>query len=120
MRQQIMNGLRKAGDGIRNIDSAYSAKIGNMYKDANPAVQTAAYTVGGATPSFQKIDIDRVYGPETMPQRVGREAMEYAIPIANAVPKYVLPAAGVTLAGSALIDLANQIGQQTQSTVMPE
>ncbi len=120
MRQQIMNGLRKAGEGIRNIDSAYSAKIGNMYKDANPAVQTAAYTVGGATPSFQKIEIDRVYGPETMPQRIGRETMEYAIPIANAVPKYVLPAAGVTLAGQALIDLAGQIGQQTQSTVMPE
>ena len=120
MRQQIMSGLRKAGEGIRNIDSAYSAKIADMYKDANAAVQTVAHTLGGATPSFQKIDIDRVYGPETMPQRIGRETMEYAIPIANAVPKYVLPAAGVTLAGSALIDLANQIGQQTQSTVMPE
>ena len=120
MRQQIMNGLRKAGEGIRNIDSAYSAKIGNMYKDANPAMRTAAYTIGGATPSFQKIEIDRVYGPETMPERVGREVMEYAIPAANAVPKYVLPAAGVTLAGSALIDLASQIGQQTQSAIMPE
>jgi len=115
-----MNGLRKAGEGIRNIDSAYSEKIGRMYKDAHPAMRTAAYTVGGATPSFQKIEIDRVYGPETMPQRVGREAMEYAIPAANAVPKYVLPAAGVTLAGSALIDLASQIGQQTQSAIMPE
>jgi hypothetical protein len=112
--------FNKMMQGIRSIDSAYSAKIGNMYKDAHPAVQTAAYTVGGATPSFQKIDIDRVYGPETMPQRVGREVMEYAIPAANAVPKYVLPAAGVTLAGSALIDLASQIGQQTQSAIMPE
>ncbi len=120
MRQQIMNGLRKAGGFIRNIDSAYSAKIGEMYKGANPVVQGAAYTVGGATPSFQKIEIDRVYGPETMPQRVGREVMEYAIPAANAVPKYVLPAAGVTLAGSALIDLASQIGQQTQSAMMPK
>ena len=120
MRQQIMNGLRKAGEGIRNIDSAYSAKIGNMYKDANPAVQTAAYTVGGATPSFQKIDIDRIYGPETMPQRVGREVMEYAIPAANAVPKYVLPVAGVTMAGQALMDLtAGMTNQQTESAIMP-
>ena len=112
--------FNKMMQGLRSIDSAYSEKIGNMYKDAHPAMRTAAYTVGGATPSFQKIEIDRVYGPETMPQRVGREVMEYAIPAANAVPKYVLPAAGVTLAGSALIDLASQIGQQTQSAIMPE
>ena len=115
-----MDGLRKAGQGIRSFDDAYSAKIANMYEGSSPAVQAASYMVGGAHPSLRKGEIDRVYGPETMPQRVGREVMEYAIPAANAVPKYLLPAGGVTLAGKALIDLAGQIGQQTASTVMPE
>ena len=119
MRQQIMNGLRKAGEGIRNIDDAYSNRIYDMYK-GNPAAQGIAVYAGGAHPSFRRAEVDRVYGPETMRQRIGRETMEYAIPIANAVPKYVLPAAGVTLAGSALIDLAGQIGQQTESAIMPE
>jgi len=121
MRQQIMNGLRKAGEGIRNIDDAYSAKIADMYSGQHPMVQAGAYMGGGAHPSFRKSEIAQgVYGPETLPQRYSREAMQYAIPAMNAVPKYVLPAAGVTLAGSALIDLANQIGQQTQSAIMPE
>ena len=120
MRQQIMDRLRKAGRGIRAFDDAYSAKIANMYQGSSPAVQAASYVVGGAYPSLRKGEIDRVYGPETMPQRVGREVAEYALPIANAVPKYVLPAAGVTLAGQALIELAGHLGQQTKSTVMPD
>ena len=90
-----------------------------MY-EGNPAAQGISVYVGGAHPSFRKAETDRVYGPETMPQRLRRKAVEYGVPAVNAVPKYVLPAAGVTLAGKALIDLANQIGQQTQSTVMPE
>ena len=107
--------------GVRHIDDAYSAKIANMYAGQHPLVQAGAYMGGGAHPSFRKSEIAQgVYGPETLPQRYSREAMQYAIPIANAVPKYVLPAAGVTLAGKALIDLANQLGQQTQSAIMPE
>ena len=122
MRQQIMSGLCKAGEGIRNIDSAYSAKIADMYKGSNPAVQAASYLVGGAHPSFRKAapEFD-TEGPELKGlERAGATIAQYAIPAVNAVPKYVLPAAGVTLAGQALIDLAGQIGQQTQSTVMPE
>ncbi len=120
MRQQIMNGLRRAGEGIRNFDNAYSEKIGAMYKDAPMPVKYGAYLAGGATPSFSRAEVQREIGPETLRERVGRHAFEYGMPVANAVPKYVLPAAGVTLAGQALIDLAGQIGQQTQSTVMPE
>jgi len=114
-----MNVLRKAGQALRDFDDAYSAKIAQMYEGSNPAIQAAAYMVGGAHPSLRKGEVDRVYGPETMPQRVGREAMEYALPAVNAVPKYVLPAAGVTLAGKGLIDMANVIGQQTSTTLEP-
>jgi len=109
--------LRKAGAFLRNIDDAYSSKIRDMYEGANPAVRAAAYTVGGGHPSFRKGIIVRDIGPETRRKQGLREAMEYAIPAINAVPKYVLPAAGVTLAGKGLIDLASALGQQTESTL---
>ena len=112
--------LRKGVAALRGMDDAYSAKIAQMYEGSNPAVQAGAYMVGGAHPSLRKGEVDRVYGPETMPQRVGRQAMEYALPAVNAVPKYVLPAAGVTLAGKALIDMANVLGQQTSTTLEPK
>ena len=89
-----------------------------MY-EGNPAAQGISVYVGGAHPSFRKAEPDYRDGASKFEQALGNAAV-YAIPAVNAVPKYVLPAAGVTLAGKALIDLANQIGQQTQSTVMPE
>jgi len=120
MRKQIMDGLRKAGQGMRNFDEAYSAKVGAMYKDAPTGLQTAAYVAGGATPSFQRIPMEREIGAETRGEQAMRRAAEYAVPIANAVPKYVLPAAGVTMAGQALIDLTSvMMNQQTESAIMP-
>ena len=55
----------------------YSERIGAMYEGSNPLVQTFGYTVGGAHPSLRKGKLDHfVYGPETIPQRVGREVGE--------------------------------------------
>jgi len=111
--------LRTAGERIRSFDDAYSAKIRDMYEGANPTVKAMGYTVGGGYPSLRRGEIDREIGPETRRQQVQRQAMEYALPIANAVPKYVLPATGVTLAGKALVDLAGTLGQQTDGTLQP-
>ena len=104
--------LKRAVEGARALDDAYSAKIANMYQGANPAVQAGAYMVGGAHPSLRKAEPEGAKGAV-------RAMLEYGIPAVNAVPKYVLPAAGVTLAGKGLIDLANAIGQQTSSTLEP-
>lgn len=109
---------RKAGEFLsglleraRGVDDAYTARINKMYEGSNPAVRTAAVIAGGGHPSLRKGEVEHlVYGPETKMQRGARTAMEYAIPAANAVPKYVLPAAGVTLAGKGLIDLAASFG----------
>ena len=108
VRHKIMGGLRKAGDAIRNFDDGYSEKIRDMYEGTNPLVQVAGMGFGGGHPSFRKGEIDR-----TATSRVGKaaeEVMEYALPAINAVPKYVLPAAGVTLAGKGLYDLTMQFG----------
>jgi len=107
-----MNQLRKAGQALRGMDDAYSAKIAQMYEGSNPAVQAAAYMVGGAHPSLRKAEPEGAEGAVKV-------ALEYAVPAMNAVPKYVLPAAGVTLAGKGLLDMAGIIGQQTSSTLEP-
>lgn len=109
---------RKAGeflsgllDKARGVDDAYTARINKMYEGSNPAVRTAAVLAGGGHPSLRKGEVEHlVYGPETKLQRGARNAMEYALPAASAVPKYVLPAAGVTLAGKGLMDLAASFG----------
>ena len=108
---------RKAGEFLtgllekaRRVDDAYSDRISKMY-EGNPVAETAAYLVGGAHPSLRKGEVEHlVYGPETRMQRGARNAMEYALPAASAVPKYVLPAVGVTLAGKGLMDLAASFG----------
>ena len=73
---------------------------------------------GWAHPSLRKAQPEYKDNASRGEIAVGKIA-EYAIPAANAVPKYVLPAAGVTLAGQALVELVEMIGQQTEGAVMP-
>jgi len=92
--------------GARKVDDRFSDKIGQMYEGANPFVQAAAYTVGGAHPSLRKGQVEMADNPQL------QAVLNYAIPAVNAVPKYALPAAGVTLAGKALMDLAGVVNSQ--------
>ena len=100
MREQ----LRKAGNKLRAMDDAYTTKINAMYKDANPVVQAAGAMIGGGHPSLRKGD------GSDIENKYARAAYEYGMPAVAAVPKYVLPAAGVTLAGKGLLDLSAQFG----------
>jgi len=116
------NAVRKAGGTLQSLDDAYSEKIAALYQDANPVMQSAAYLIGGAHPSFRKAEPQIKEGAGRGERAMGAIA-EYAIPAANAVPKYALPAGGITAAGLGLIELAQQISpsgdQQTESTLMP-
>lgn len=112
-----MQFIRKAGERIRQFDDAYSDKIAALYENAHPAVVNAGYLVGGASPSTRLMPVDT--GPEPFLQAMGR-GLEYAIPAMNAVPKYVIPAAGVTAAGIGIHDLVQLLGaQQTEGTIKP-
>ena len=117
-RDTAMRGLRSAGEAIRSMDDAYSAQIASLYEGANPAVQAAAYMGGGAHPSLRKAQPEVGEGAGRG-ERALASALQYAIPAANAVPKYVLPAAGVTAAGHGLMAVANalQNNQQTADTL---
>jgi len=120
MRQQLRDGMMSLGRNVRNFDDAYSQKIAQMYEGANPAVKAASYMIGGAHPSLRRGELSRGMGPETRNEQMLRNAMEYGVPAMNAVPKYVVPIAGVTAAGMGLIELTNAFtDQQTATTVMP-
>ena len=116
--------IRKAGEMLRRMDDAYSVNIAKLYRDAGPTVKFGSYMIGGAHPSFRKAVPLIKDGAGQMEQMFGT-AMQYAVPAANAVPKYVLPAAGVTLAGKGLFDVGVMLGQaaaanqQTEGTITP-
>ena len=121
MRQQIMGALRKAGGAIRDADRAYSGKITQMYtsgperaqaegRSAHPlqiAAGVAGPLLGGGVPSFERLKIE--YQANDSLQRFD-PVVSRVLPAMNAIPKYVLPAGGVTLAGKALYDLTAQFG----------
>ena len=108
--------LGRLAGGIRAFDDAYSAKIAGMYSNANPAVQAASYMVGGAHPSFRKGQVE-VKPDAGRREKAMAEAINYALPIANAVPKYVIPAAGITAAGMGLLELTDAMNQQTDGNL---
>lgn len=96
-------------DKLRSMDDAYSAKIAALYDQANPAVRAAAYLVGGAHPSLRKAEVDYRDDASKLEQLLGNTS-QYAIPAMNAIPKYVIPAAGVTAAGAGLVELGQALG----------
>lgn len=121
MRQQLRDGMISLGRNMRNFDDVYSQKIAQMYEGASPVVKAASYMVGGAHPSLRKAEFIRGIGPETRDEQMLRNVMEYGVPAMNAVPKYVVPVAGVTAAGMGLIELTNSFtNQQTPTTYMPK
>ena len=134
---------RKAGDFLtglldkaRGVDDAYSSRIRDMYtplldndgkaKGLKGTAFVLGSTIGGGQPSLRKMEgVERTEGAGNVQQRIENvvvPAMEYGVPAASAVSKYVLPAAGVTLAGKALMDLASSFGgpaDQQQSGELP-
>lgn len=95
-----------------NADDRYSQLIESGYNrlpdnSIGRAVKSAGYMVGGASPSFQGPAIDTSANPSWMSKAVG-----HAVPVANAVTKYALPA---TAAGLALNAWANELNNSGTS-----
>ena len=109
---------RKAGDmlnsiieKLRTFDDSYTTRINKMYEGSGPIGKTIGAVVGGGYPSLHKGEIDQgIYGPERRITQGTRKALEYVLPVASTVPKYVIPAAGVALAGRGVMDIAAGFG----------
>lgn len=103
MRERIIEGLRKAGQSVRNFDDAYAAKAAEATD--NPFVKmTSGFPVTYAPAGSMK-----------------EQAVGYGILAANAAARYALPAGGVTLAGKGLYDLTQlMMDQQSSGTIEPQ
>jgi len=99
---------RLAG-GIRAFDDAYSNRIARMYPDTKAGVLAASF--GGGMPSTRLAEMTSGQ-PGTIDH-----VMAYALPAINAVPKYVLPAVGITMAGQGLLALTDQMNQQSNGNL---
>jgi hypothetical protein len=110
-----MEKRRKAGDminrvidSLRGIDDDYTTRINDMYKGSGPIMESFGAMVGGGHPALRKGVVEQdIYGPERRITQGARQALEYALPIASTVPKYVIPAAGVALAGRGISDIVD-------------
>ena len=113
---RLLNALRTAGERLRKFDDAYSRRINQMYEGANPTVRAAAVMIGGGHPSLRKGQVTAGdLGNYGEPQRaIGAEILNYGLPAINAVPKYVLPAAGLGLAYKGAVDLARGLNSEDE------
>ena len=69
-------------------------------------------------PSTSKL-VTQLQQDDSWQQKTMATAMTYGLPAVATIPRVCLPAAGVTLAGKGLIDIAGAIGQQTNGTLEP-
>ena len=111
MRKQIMDGLRMAGQKVRNFDDAYANKLAEYIGGFNPknasagqAVQVAA-GLGAGVPATRKFAVEEE-------NDILRALMGYGVPAVNAGVRYGVPAAGLIdlqqgIAG--LYDTASQV-----------
>ena len=104
--------LRRAGEALANFDRAYAYKIMDRYVDPNDPNPDLVRELIGAHAGGVPIALG--YTPS--PGNIGpmRNAQ-----ISSAIARYGMPAAGITLAGKGLYDIALGLSQQTEGTVSP-
>ena len=122
MRKRIMDGLRKAGSAINDFDKSYADAVKHrVYGDDPRGTKGIIGDALGGRWGDVEVDADAL---QTQPNhvRAAIRAYEYAVPAIGYTARYVAPAAGVTLAGKGLIDIANSFGgpaDEPQPTELP-
>ena len=120
MRQQIQEGFRKAGKSLQDLDYAYSDKV-NAFLLGDPEKASMVRQIGSGILSHpltpDRIEFD---ANDTRKEKILGRAYQVTTPVIGGAVRYGLPAAGVTAAGMGLAELANSLGQQTESTIMPQ
>ena len=115
--------LRKAGRKLADMDEAYAGKvedfIGGKPQEKTPsrmeALRGLVSGVAGATHRNTGMDWEGKT-PTKGEQRKAKAAQVGVIGAGYGI-RYGLPAAGVTLAGKGILDLAAQFNQQTSGTI---
>ena len=107
-----MEQLRKAGRAIQKFDNdyadaAYRAVAGDPKEDNAVRKIIADFSTGSLTPPTVKFE----EGDTAQMKMMGR-AYQIGSPVAGFTTRYALPAAGLTAAGKALVDLTSYYGSQ--------
>ena len=94
MRKQIIDGLRMAGQKVRNFDDAYANKLAEYIGSFKPknasmgqSLQVAA-GLGAGVPATRKFAVEEE-------NDILRALMGYGVPAVNAGVRYGVPAAGL-------------------------
>ncbi len=98
-RKTAMDGLRKAGKFLGDIDQSYTEKVREVPMFDNM----------GSNVSFRETYQYPNQG-ENRTERAIVEAFTAGVAATNIASKYALPAGGVTLAGKGLLDMAARFG----------
>ena len=98
-----MEQLRKAGRAISDFDRAYAQKLGERI---DPHTQPFREM----TQAVPLSDIYKGIEADSQVENVLGHVAATGVGAANAAVRYALPAGGVTLAGVALMELAEQFG----------
>ena len=105
-----MDNLRKAGQKINNFDKMYSDAVKQRVYGDDPSGKRGIIgdALGGR---WGDVEVDDEI-LKSMPNYVqaGARAYQYGVPAVGYTARYIAPAAGVTLAGKGLIDIANSFG----------
>ena len=120
MRVALMDLLGKGGERFRQFDDAYAQAVRDklMLESGDPRLNNPLGVVRNMTGAFAGAPIThgpalmvRADGTEYLPETLLEKVAGYGTPAIGGVSRYVLPTAGVTLAGKGLIDIIDKINE---------
>lgn len=113
-RQTVMDGLRMAGDKVRDFDRAYATKLEDLIAGDPTNPNFARGVLGAIVGAVPGDRVVREVGDENLPkymQFIGN-TFDYGAPAAGIGIRYGLPAAGVHLGVQGIQGAANYFGGQ--------
>ena len=129
LRVALMDLLGKGGRKFREFDDAYAEAVRQklMYEQGDPrasspigVIRNMMGAVAGTPITHGPAMMVAKDGTEYMPRTFAEKAAGYGVPAAGATARYVLPAAGVTLAGKGLMDIAAMLGDDDEEVVIQQ
>ena len=118
MRVALMDLLGKGGERFRQFDDAYAQAVRDklMLESGDPRLSNPVGVARNMAGAFAGAPIThgpalmvKADGTEYLPETLLEKVAGYGTPAIGGVSRYVLPAAGVTLAGKGLMDIISML-----------
>ena len=118
MRAALMDLLGKGGERFRKFDDAYAQAVRDklMLESGDPRLNNPVGVVRNMAGAFAGAPIThgpalmvRADGTEYLPETLVEKIAGYGTPAIGGVSRYVLPAAGVSLAGKGIVDIVSML-----------